>query len=51
MGTALVNGSHLSFCASGNLQQWLERQKCETIGLGQENRHILHCPFRFKLIF
>ena len=46
MGTALANGSHLSsrqdrsiddvvfFCASGNLQQWLERQKCETIGLG-----------------
>ena len=63
MGTALVNGSHLSsrqdrsiddvvcFCASGNFQQWLERRKCERIGFGQENRHILHCSFRFNLIF
>ena len=24
-------------------------QKSETIGFGKENRHILHCLFRFKL--
>ena len=32
---------------------WCERasQKSETTGFGQENRHILHCCFLFKLTF
>ena len=28
-----------------------ERAKIETIGVGLENRHILHYLFRFKLTF
>ena len=59
--TTSINGSRLSsrpdrsnddvlcFGAARNLTQWLERAKSETIGFGQENRHILHCLFRFKL--
>ena len=36
---------------SRNFQQWIEPAKSETIGLGQENCHILHSLFRFKLTF